>query len=283
MTTNTRREAPHHDKLTCYTDYGCRLPACVERKRQWQREARNKQKHGQWQPFVDAAPVRQHLLDLQAQGVPVNRVALVSGVDKETVRAFVPGSDTKRRPAKHRVRAEYAARILAVTAEQARAAVMDSTGTRRRIQALVALGWPIRELSHAFGLSAPYAHDLLKQADTNRGVWASTAEKVADGYNQLRNTRPSRYGVNASRARRARNLASSNRWPKPQYWDQHPDAIDDPHFTPEYGFTRAELLAEEARWLIETGGLSRTQAAERLRKDRSYIDRVLGTEYEAAA
>nr|WP_031186524.1 hypothetical protein [Streptomyces sp. NRRL S-1896] len=101
-------------------------------------------------------------------------------------------------------------------------------------------------------------------------------QAIVVAYEDLSRRNPRRNGIPKNVVTRTRNRAAANRWPTPKYWDKYPDAIDDPHFTPEYGLTKADILAEETRWLIETAGLTRGQAAERLGKDRSYIDRVLG-------
>jgi len=284
MTTAIRREAPHHNTLTCYTVYKCRLPACTERKRLWQQEARRQQREGSWQPLVDATPVRQHLLALREQGISPNRVAAAAGVDDAGLRALVPTATSKRRPSKHRVRPDIAQKVLAVTAAEARAHTVDGTGTRRRIQALAAMGWPFCQVAEHMGLAGQYVGDLVRRTEDQRQVRADTADRVATAYERLRHLRPVRQGVKPHIVKYIRRKAAEQHWPTPKYWEQYPDAIDDPHFTPEYGLTRADLLAEEARWLIDTAGLNRTQVAERLGKDRTYIDRVLGPiETKAAA
>lgn len=285
MTTVIRRKAPHHNTLTCYTEYGCRLPECVERKRLWQVEVRRKQREGAWQPFVDAKPVRAHLLNLREHGISTNRVAAATGLDKATLRAFVPPTGTgKRRPIRHQTRPDVAAKILSVTVETLRAHDIDGTGTRRRIQALAAAGWPFRRLDTHLGLSAQYIGDLVRRTENDLLVRADTADRVAEGYETLRGQRPSRHGIKPHIIRHVRTQAAERRWPTQSYWDQFPDAIDDPHFTPEYKVTQAEILATEAQWLIQATSLSRAEVAERLGKDKSYIDRVLNqTQLKAAA
>ncbi|KQX27496.1 hypothetical protein ASD97_24650 [Streptomyces sp. Root63] len=285
MTTVIRRKAPHHNTLTCYTEYGCRLPECVERKRLWQVEVRRKQREGAWQPFVDAKPVRAHLLNLREHGISTNRVAAATGLDKATLRAFVPPTGTgKRRPIRHQTRPDVAAKILSVTVETLRAHDIDGTGSRRRIQALAAAGWPFRRLDTHLGLSAQYIGDLVRRTENDFLVRADTADRVAEGYETLRGQRPSRHGIKPHIIRRVRTQAAERRWPTQSYWDQFPDAIDDPHFTPEYKVTQAEILATEAQWLIQATSLSRAEVAERLGKDKSYIDRVLNqAQLKAAA
>jgi hypothetical protein len=266
-------EPPHHNKLTCYTDYGCRLPECVERRRQWQRELRRKKREGQ-PPLIDAGPVRAHLYRLQAAGVTTYRVALIAGIDDWTVRAFMPSS-TGHRARKHTTSPEIAAKILAVTPEQAITGYTDGTGTRRRIQALAANGWPVRRLAEHLGLHGTYMGDLVNGRQQDRPVFAATAEKVARAYDQLKDQRPTRRGIEPRVAKRIRGIAAARHWPPTKYWDKFPGAIDDPHFTPEHGKLRAEILAEEAHWLITAGRLDREQAAARLGVSLFSIDRAL--------
>lgn len=268
----TRRagEAPHHNNLTCYTDYRCRRPECVERRNQWQRDNRRKQREGQ-AALVDAQPVRQHIIRLNSAGISTYRIALVAGVDDWTVRAFLPSS-TGRRTKKHRTSPEIARKILAVSIDAATTGHIDGTGTRRRIQALAAKGWPLRRLAEHLGLNATYVGDLVRRTEGDHRILAATAEKVARAYDQLKTKRPARHGIEPRVVKRIRDQAAAKRWPTPDYWDQFPGAIDDPHFQPLYGVTRREVIAQDANWIMRTTGLDKTATAQRLGVSKSYID-----------
>lgn len=268
--TRRKGEAPHHNNLTCYTDYGCRRPECVERRREWQRELRRKKREGQT-ARIDAQPVRAHLYRLQAAGISTYRVALIAGVDDWTVRAFMPSS-TGHRARKHTTSPEIAAKILAVTPQQATSGYVDGTGTRRRIQALAANGWPLRRLAEHLDLYDTYISDLIVGRQQDRPVRAATAEKVARAYDRLKDARPTRHGIDARVAKRIRGFAATKRWPNSKYWADRMDAIDDPDFEPLYGVTRRELIAQDANWIMRTTGLDKTAAAERLGVSRSYIE-----------
>ncbi|MFI5831020.1 hypothetical protein ACIA6C_27865 [Streptomyces sp. NPDC051578] len=266
----TRREAPHHNTLTCYTRYGCRLPACVERKQNWAEERTAAMRNGTWKPYVDAAPVRQHIKALLAAGLTQDRIAALAELPHQSVADFTGG--IRGRGIRHRTSADIAARILGIDPKVASPVRIGATGTHRRIQALIAVGWPLTHLSTRSGLHASRADQILRQ-DTVR---IETAQRIQEGYDTLRRLRPERHGVPEHKARLSRDRAAAAKWPPPKYWDRFPDAIDDPHFTPEYGRTKADLLAEEATWLVTTAGLTRAEAAIRLGKDKTYIDRVLG-------
>lgn len=126
-----------------------------------------------------------------------------------------------------RVRRDTAQRILAVVPDNANLAAnraVDGTGTRRRLQALIALGWPQSWLA-----------DLLDRDATNLGralrsgqVTARTAEDVAALYDRLWDTRPP---TDTPRQRRAvtdtLRRAARHGWLTPLAWDD-PDHDPEP-------------------------------------------------------
>lgn len=266
----SRREAPHHNTLTCYTSYGCRLAPCVERRQRWADERKMAIRNGTWQPYVDAAPVRHHIRALLAAGLTQDRIAALAGLPHQSVADFTGG--IRGRGIRHHTAPEKAARILAIDPRIASNVRVDATGTHRRIQALVAIGWPLTYISVRSGLHSTRVDQILR-SDTIR---IETRQRIADGYDAIRGLKPERNGVPEHKAKLARQRAKAKHWPPPKYWDRFPDAIDDEHFTPEYGMTKADLLAEEADFLVTVAGLTRTQAAQRLGKDKTYVDRVLG-------
>jgi hypothetical protein len=266
--TTADREAPHHRNLTCVTDYKCRRPECLDRRRQWQRELRRKQREGQ-PALIDAEPVRRHLMALQANGVSINAAARAAGLDEWTLRNFLPSPSGKTQR-KHRVTPEVARKILSVTAEQVDLGYVDGTGTRRRIQALSALGWPLRRMAEHLDINPTYVGELLRRTD--RPVFGFTADKVARAYDALKNQNPARHGIEPRVVKRIRGIAKAKRWAPPSYWDQHADAIDDPYFESMYGITRREIIAQDANLIMRTTGIDKAAAAERLGVDKSYVD-----------
>lgn len=265
------RQAPHHDTLTCYTNYRCRRPECVERKNAWMRDRDRALRAGTWQPLHDATPVRDHLRTLLNSGLTQQRIAALAGVPHQSITDLIRGRSNRshRRGLRHRTTPEFAAKILAVDPAESPARV-DATGSQRRIRALVAAGWPLLHIGHQLDLNPQRPEQILRQ----ERVYATTRDVITGGYARLIAVRPERRGVPKDKARWSRERARASRWPGPAYWDQFPGAIDDPHFQPLYRVTRAEILAEDARWLIAYG-LDRTAAAERLGVDKSYLDRAL--------
>lgn len=269
--TTAVREAPHHNNLTCYTDYRCRLPECTARYTAWQQNRLAAIAAGTWQPFIDATPVREHLHKLYASGFTPQRVSVLTGIDWNTVRLYTHSAPRQGRGRIRQTTPDTAAKILAIPVETVLTGRVDPIGTRRRIQALSAIGWPLKELGPHLGLKPDNVRRILARGQK---VYGTTAQNAVAAYDTLRTSRPRRHGVSDIGIARALRNARQHKWAPPKYWDQFPGAIDDPHFVPEYGKTRLQVLGEEAHWLAQ-GGLDRGLIAERLGVDRSYVDKAL--------
>jgi len=269
MTAAVRREPPNHDTTTCYTDYRCRLPECVERYNTKNRERLNAHREGTWTALVDAAPAREHVRRLQRNGMTAEAIARAAGISVHSVLDLQRAHPTKRRARRRRITPALEEKIIAVRAPVS--GRIDSTGTIRRVQALVARGWPVSHIARHAGLSCENASEILKRPR----VYVTTAKAIADVYTALRRKRPEKHGVTPAHAAVARNRAARLGWVPPSYWDGQPGAIDDPEFTPEYGKTRLQIIAEEGHWLMSVAGLNRDTAASRIGIDPSYLDRAL--------
>lgn len=97
--------------------------------------------------------------------------------------------------------------------------LIDATGTHRRIQALVALGHTLYDLSVDLGMTTRYAGKVLLA----KKVRPATAEAVDDLYERLSMTRP-----NGWIADRARTQAALKGYAPPLAWDD----IDNPESVP---------------------------------------------------
>lgn len=266
---------PNHDTLTCYCNYDCRLPECVDRYRTWNNARRKAHRRGDWQSHVDAEPVREHLQLLAKHGISLFRAAQAAGIGHTSLHPLFQQTHAGRRGRQHTVTTDIAAKVLALDPEALKAAYSDPTGTVRRIQALVAIGWPMYYLAEDLGVSPAYVSALIQRSAKGRPIRTSTADSVAAAYERLKGRRLSRAGVSTHSANRARRYAAANQWPPPKYWDDPDHPIDDPDFEPLYGVSAAEILAQEAHWLMTAGGLSLDLAAERLGKSRSYVEKSL--------
>lgn len=177
-------------------------------------------------PFVDAEPARRHTRNLMAAGVSIQRLARAAEVGQATVSGILYTRGT--RPRAEQLRQENARRILAVRPEHVVAGRVDATGTRRRLHALMAAGWPVYRIGPYINRHPHYTSYLLRQ----HRVYATTAHAVATVYDQLWNQDPIRNGIVPGTAKRVRNLAASNGWAPAGAWDD--DTIDDPSAHPEW-------------------------------------------------
>lgn len=261
MTTAAKPEPPHHRNLTCYKHYDCRLPACVARHAAYLRRVYRRRGYGTWQPFVDAEPARQHIRNLVAYGISFERAANLAGLKPSVVAAIL--YPMGGRAPKQRIRPETESKILAVKAIPENVdglRPIDGTGTRRRLQALAALGFPFTRL----GEHLPIHPRQVNYVVGGRLVRADTARAVAKLYDELWNQDPIQWGVRPSTALKVKRHAAKQGWAPPAAWDD--DQIDDPEATPNLGSSTPRYieLAENGLELEQRQGYTREQAAERL-------------------
>ncbi|CAM3740083.1 hypothetical protein ACXYTP_19220 [Tsukamurella ocularis] len=182
--------------------------------------------YGRWESgHVDAQPAREHVQKLIAAGIGIRRIAQLSGVGRKSVQQLLRGrTDRGTGPTKKLMRSTadklLAVEVPAVTWRSAAAATpVDATGTRRRLQALIADGHTQLELAAAIGWSQQNLSPLVHGTGQ---VSADTARKVAALFDGLQMTP----GSNAWARRRGAEFG----WPLPMEWDE--DAIDDPKVGP---------------------------------------------------
>jgi DNA-binding CsgD family transcriptional regulator len=223
--TNAVREAPHHRNLTCIKEYNCKRPECAERIRAYERSRYRQKGYGTWQPLVDATPAREHVQALRAAGhstVDIQRAARISGA---TLARILYNGVNKRA---ERIRPEVAERILAIAVTPAPVkhnSIIDGTGTRRRLQALVSMGWTLNALGPRLGFHPRRLTDLIH----GERVLASTARRIAHGYRTLQTLDPIAHGVPERSAKLSLNLAAREGWSGPLDWDD----IDNPNCVPD--------------------------------------------------
>lgn len=107
--------------------------------------------------------------------------------------------------------------------------MIDRTGTRRRLEALHAVGWSGGALGRLLNLSVQAMFDART---LDRPIYPGTAQRIADLYDQLWDKPPPETTPSERMgAAKARNLARRNGWPPPMAWDD----IDDPACRPITG------------------------------------------------
>ena len=146
--------------------------------------------------------------------------------------------------------------------------VIDGTGTRRRLRALMALGWALSDIDAEIGQRRGYCHKL---ANTERTVLASTARRIAEVYDRLSMRLPDESTLpKRQTASRNRNLARRKGWPPPLALDD--DRIDDPDEKPRDWHYTATDRATALRDMAELG-VGVTEACRRLHVTRDGLEK----------
>jgi hypothetical protein len=219
---------------------------------------------------VDAEPVRRHVQRLRDSGLGLPNIAELAGVDPQLLTGLVYGHPSRNLPPSRTVRPSTADKILAVHAGQVPTrGWVPVVGTRRRLQALAAIGWPIKHVEQAAGLPKSHAHRILAAPEGSR-VKVRTARAVAAVYGRLWNADPASAGQSSSSIVRVKNLAAARGWLPPMAWDDLIDLIGE------------DLDAEVSRRvaLMDDEELQRCDYARRRLGDRSPLIVAGSREYD---
>lgn len=229
-------EHPHGNTSTCYGQHKCRCANCREGHRARSMARRKAKAYGRYvSPFVDAAPVRAHLETLVGFGMGYRRIALMSGTSTTGVRTLLEGRPSSgprkgQLPARtNRIKAEKILALRPDIALMAPGAFITARGTQRRLQALVAIGWPLSRLAARIGISSTNMSELMR----SRKVTVRRHREVAALFDELWATPfPVTTRVSAISRRRALTMARTRRWLPPMAWDDldtdlEPPAPDD--------------------------------------------------------
>lgn len=204
-----------------YTD-GCSCFHCRVCHANYKTDRRRQMAYGLWQPWTDADPARRHVRELAAKGLGYARIAKLAGLSKGAVENFVYPRGGK--PPVAQIRRATAEAILAVRAEPGNLAagrLIDATPTRRRVEALMAIGWTAMAQAQRSGLPRAVPAKALHSGY----VHVATARAIAALYEHLWETpAPESYGRTM-----ALRYAYQHGFHLPQAWDDidAPDAV--PH------------------------------------------------------
>lgn len=187
--------------------------------------------YGRWQGLVPAGPARHHVRKLIRAGLTWDDIAQRAGVSRAVIRALLVGASG--RPRSTRVRSLTQAALLSVPVPSVPprgTTRTDATATRRRLQALVTCGWPLKLVARRFHLCSRALFDTLHGRRSS--VSHRTAFHVAEAYDELWDADPAVYGARAADTRAARRLAARQLWAPPMAWDD--DSIGDPAVRSEH-------------------------------------------------
>lgn len=246
---------------------------------------------------VDASQARQRLLLLN-QTTGWNDLAAALEASAANLRDIAYG---RRNP----IRRETHNKIMGLKVRPSAGQYIDATGSRRRIQALRAIGWSVKAIADQAATGSARIQRISTSQPTVR---YSLAIKIRDAYDALSRLQPPPgAGTTLAKAH-----AAMNDYAPPATWDD--DTIDDPNAHPEWtghcgtdrGWWKHKVdaipacprcEAAHAAWLAERRDLP---AAERFRQlasekaaasqrganlahDARELMRVSGLDYEQAA
>ncbi len=196
--------------------------------------------YGRWEPWADATQVREHVRQLTQAGASYRAIARAAGVSPMTICRLYRAEHPAGVPDHRRIRAAQARLLLGVTsaALEGVASRRDAAGTKRRLQALIALGHPGVSLARLLRVPPRTVWDLVRGTTMTVSPLLHTA--VCDLYERLWDQLPPEStGAERRAATAARARAAALGWPTPMGLDE--DQIDDPTYRPR------------TRWLPATG------------------------------
>lgn len=210
---------------------GCRCYICGYARSQYDDNRNRAIAYGTWHPWTDAEPVRTHIRTLQSCDMGLRAIAAAAGVDRKRLQAILGGRPERGTGPQERIRPALAAAVLAVEPtldNLAPSTLISPLGTRRRVHALVAAGWPQHYLAAYLGMDPGNFGTMLDREH----VLVRRALAVRAMYDALWNVDPADHGASAAGITRARRHAASCRWAPVGAWDD--DAIDDPAAFPDW-------------------------------------------------
>lgn len=219
MTTATRRGralAPHGTYSRANGQHGIRPPCHCEPCRTTRNRVKKQQRlnrHRGIPPLVDAAPAAKRLHELHETS-GWDDIARAAGTSGAHLRQIAFGRLQQISP-------KTQAKIMAIRPAATGGQYIDSTGTVRRVRALIALGYTLIDIAETANVAVARVQPLAAGYPSLR---RTVAERITNAYRELSETP----GTNT----RAKNRAIANRWAPPAAWDD--DTIDDPAAIPDW-------------------------------------------------
>lgn len=195
----------HGRTVTCHKTHGCRCAACCARAARHHQELKAKKRAG-FVGFVPIDPTRDHILVLTGAGMTQKHIASRSGISEVTITRIVQ----RRQNIIHSNTARALLAVPILESVQAGGGV-DGLGTRRRLGALMSLGYTGYFLSGQLGTYQGYVSDALHRDQISHRY----RDAVADLYERLSMTTP----PETPAAKRARLFAARLGHVPPLMWN----------------------------------------------------------------
>lgn len=218
-----------HGTYATYTLDKCRCIRCCAASSAYDTDRLRAQAYGRWDNLLPAQPAREHIARLRDAGMGTKTIAQAAGISHGALTKLLYGT-TGRGPSA-RISKTNHAKILAIPVpgalDLADGAKVDPTGTRRRLETLIALGWSIKRLADEHHIN----RQALDNALRHQPVLARNARAVRDMHQTIGDRRaPELTSAERWSAARSRNLAAARGWVVPAMWDEAD--LDDPYAIP---------------------------------------------------
>ncbi len=178
--------------------------------------------------WMDAEPVRAHVVELCRRGMSLPAVAIRVPVSPDRLRQGLYGEHAAEVSLPRLIRAELGRQILAVGFDplaRGKRSAMDVIASRRRVQGLMWMGWTLEALAAETGLHAVYLGRISSDSSGLRVVAYRVHVLLKKVCDRLGNT------VGGSRV--VKRYARDNGFAPLMAWDE--EAIDDPNALPNWG------------------------------------------------
>jgi hypothetical protein len=228
---NCPRVKHEHGTRASYITCECRCAECREAATKAANRFERQKVYGRSKAHqVDAEPARKHLKRLRRRGWGIRAVSKEIAVSKSTLQRVLYGTPSKGIRNTKTVKAEISERILAFTPIATRKKyadtkieLTDSTGSQRRIQALMVRGYSLPALAAESGKTSGNFKLIL----ASKRVLVTTADEISRLYDRLWDKNPPANTVGERISiGMAKRFALGNGWLPPMAWDD--DEIDDP-------------------------------------------------------
>jgi AraC-like DNA-binding protein len=209
---------PAHGTYSRYIRHACRCNLCRDAGRRYRLRLGYDRVNGT-RRRIDNTQARAHTERLVAHDWTHEQIAAAAGLSAGSIHDLYTG----RYKTIARTSAEAILNVRLDQAPPIPRRLIDATGTRRRLQALMVLGYTLPDIASRVGAG------ISSLQQTTDGRWTSiravTATKVERVYRQL-STLPA---PQSRFAEQARNQAMAEGWHGPMAWDN----IDDPRCEPD--------------------------------------------------
>jgi hypothetical protein len=177
--------------------------------------------------FVDARPMQAVIREWVAMGITMETISQKSGVCAQMVRWHNSGT-YRGQPIETCLQSTRDA-ILTADITEADIRFTPALGTRRRVQAMVAIGYPIAWQARQLGLTPARLHHAINK---QRVLEPKMVNGIRALYGKYGNASPADAGIEQRMITRTLNKATKYQFAPPHCWDA--DTIDNPDAAPEW-------------------------------------------------